>query len=641
MEQPIPPSDLFGSVGLHGRGQTDVEAERDNYQSNGGTESIHGTRFHVSPRLGMEWNSYVYHPYLLTYSLLFEPGYVWEQRTLNGQTATTDELMLDGIFKASLLESKPYSTTLSYSRAHQEVKYDLFNSAIVDSQNWGAFTGYREGPVPVNISFNQSHEDSMDFNQTAQTDQRTLNLEAKNERLKDNFTELTYQFNQFERSLQTGTAGFRNENSYQHLGLVDTEHFDRSTLQSTFRFNNRQSATESESDLNAGANYNLQHSPSLRSYYDLSFSRFAGDNTDSIQTYGVAGLQHQLYESLASGIEVHGSTVSSSTGPSSFDSQSLGTVASLDYTKRLGAWGRLSLSDSASYNFTAQQTTGTELLVPNESHTVPLNGLIRLSQPRQVDVLSVTTPNNSGLLPNLDYNINRSTDPLQLQIISSGPSHVQPGSVVLITYTILSNPSGTFATLGNQAQIRLSLWEGLFVVYSRFFLADSRASSAQFLLQDNRTFESGAEINWHGAHFTASYIDDRSTLFDSRTINLSESYSLSVSSDSTLGIDLNQQWSANRFRTENGTTESENLSFYDAMLRWQWRPVASLNWTAEAGYRRQRGFGLNENLFAARTYLTWQVGKVQLNVGYEHENQVIRFTSRDRDFAFLRARRSF
>jgi hypothetical protein len=132
--------------------RTDVEAEQDKMQSSGSTANQDTSRVYVSPRIGIAWDNYLYHPYLLTYSMLFEPGYVWQNRTSNGKTTETDELVLDGTFRANVLQIKPYATTLSYSHSHEEAKYGFFSTATVDSQSWGATSGYRDGPVPVEVS---------------------------------------------------------------------------------------------------------------------------------------------------------------------------------------------------------------------------------------------------------------------------------------------------------------------------------------------------------------------------------------------------------------------------------------------------------------------------------------------------------
>ena len=48
-----------------------------------------------------------------------------------------------------------------------------------------------------------------------------------------------------------------------------------------------------------------------------------------------------------------------------------------------------------------------------------------------------------------------------------------------------------------------------------------------------------------------------------------------------------------------------------------------------------------QDLFAVRTYVNWTLGKLEVHVGYEHEDQDLTRETRKRDFAFLRVKRNF
>ena len=113
------PEQDLGSMNLMPRLKyldTDMEFESDLYRSAG--YDLKTERWYISPTAGIEWDNYIYHPELLTYSLLFEPGYIWQRSgEPGGMAQTTDELMLDGVFKVNLLEAKPYATIVSYSRS--------------------------------------------------------------------------------------------------------------------------------------------------------------------------------------------------------------------------------------------------------------------------------------------------------------------------------------------------------------------------------------------------------------------------------------------------------------------------------------------------------------------------------------------
>ena len=619
----------------------DVEAEQEKLRSSSAPNQD-TTRLYLSPRIGIGWNNYIYHPYLLTYSMLFEPGYVWQDRTSNGKGSVTQELILDGTFRANVLQAKPYATTLSYSRSREDAKYGFFSTATVDTQSWGATTGYREGPVPVEVSFNQSHEDTTDFNQNTLTDQTLLNLRARSERDRHDSTQLDYQFSQFDRTTKGTGYSFSSDSTYNHVSLTDLEHFERSDLKSSARLNAANSKTSSSTDMNADVNYTVDHGIGLRSYYNYSFSRFTGDNSESFQNYGVAGIQDQLYESLSSSFEVHGSQLSSSAPGSTFDSQSVGSTISADYTKHLSDWGHLYLNNSTSYNFTAQQTSGSQAQIDNESHVVPVNGIVILSQPRDAALIRVTDASSNPLQPT-DYMLIQNTDPWRVQINSLGPSHIQPGDTILVTYTIQTNPSGSYSTFANQSQIRVTFWRDRVGVFARYTFSDTAANSKSLLLQNDELFEVGADFTWRGLALNANYQDEHSTFYKNRSYNLSESYSMNVLSHSTLGVDLNQQWNINSSPSVDGqpATPNQHMEFYNFMLRYEWRPLPGLTWSSQVGYQRQTGFGLDQDLFAARTYLNWMMGKLEIHLGYQHEDQELARESRNRDFVFLRMRRNF
>jgi hypothetical protein len=212
-----------------------------------------------------------------------------------------------------------------------------------------------------------------------------------------------------------------------------------------------------------------------------------------------------------------------------------------------------------------------------------------------------------------------------------------------VTYTIQANPSGSYSTLANQSQIRVTFLRDHVGVFANYNFTDSHASSKDLLLQDEKLFEVGADFNWRGLGLSANYTDDRSTFYDNRSYNLAETYSMTVSPHSTFGVDLSQQWSKNSSKAIGGApaTPEENTTFYNFMVHYDWHPLARFDWATEIGYQKQQGFGLDQDLFAARTYVNWMYGKLQIHLGYQHENQNLPLEKRERDFAFLRIRRDF
>jgi hypothetical protein len=622
--------------------KVDVEAEQNSYTFKGsGNTHLENKRLYVSPGVGFGWNNFLYHPDLFTFSLLAEPGYVWQQVDGTGYASHQETILLNGLFTGMLLREKPYATTISYSRSHDDVHYDFFNSATSDTATWGLVTGYREGPVPFVLTFLKSETDTVGYNQETLTDQLNINLHARNERKKHGVTDLDYQFSQLNYDSHYKLASFSTENSYHHFSVTDTEQFKKSTLNSMFRFYDLNSSRSASQVLNTSVDYSLEHTPHLHSFYNYSFSDYSGSGSDSIENYATVGLAHQLYESFASSVSVHGSKIDSSSFGSTQDSITYGGSGSVDYTKRLGGWGNLSLGNSVGYDITDQQVNGSELFIADESYNIPAIGpmIIRLKSPREISVASVKK--NSIDLSPAEYTVIQTTDPWQIQFFSGGPNNIQPGDAVTVSYTVVSNPSGSYSVFNDNAHISLRFWHDRAEIYASYNFTDTRADSGAFLLQNVQQFEAGARLDWRGFRGQASYIDQHSTLYDYQSLTLSEGYATPLTLHSSMGVDLSQQWNVYPAGSGTSTNQTQTATFFNYMVHYEWRPTTEISWRTEVGYQQQAGLGYDQDLFAARTYFNWLIGRLELRLGYEHDTQEYTAESRERDLVFLRMRRNF
>jgi hypothetical protein len=627
----------------------DAEGDETSISQNGSAGSTKFESLYLAPTVGVEWNYFLYHPNLLTYSLLAEPGYSWETTGSPGDLSQQQSVLLNGTLNATLLREKPYATTFFANAGRDTYNYDFYNTAVVDSHLWGVTSGYTEGPVPFTVSYQNSVQDSTGFLQSSSSENTTVNLHARNERQGGDASDLTYLYGDYAQSTSISGAGgspgsplgFADTSEYQYVTLTDTEVFRRSALNSTLLFNQVDESGSSSEDLNELENYGLQLTPNLRNTYDYSLSYYDSDGADSVENFGRVGLQHQLYQSLASSVDVHGSEVQSGSFGSSLDSTSGGTTASVDYSKILGAWGHLSMSDNGSYDFTSQDSTGSDLLVPNESHVLNQGQWVRLSQPQDIAIVSVTTDAAHGSLPlneGPDYILNRSQNPWQIQLNPLSVT-IHSGATVLVSYTVQPNPSGNYTVVDDEFQIRLDFWHNHADVYARYNLSANQASSPAFVLENINEFQAGADANWQGFRLTGNYDDRRSSFYTEHSIGLGEGYSRVLSSHATAGINLGQQWSF--YPGGGGTNSSENITHFTYTAHYDWRLSTTLDWSTEGGLDQQRGDGVYQNLIAARTYLNWRVGKLEVHLGYEYQNDDYQAQSSDRNYIFLRAKRSF
>ena len=257
--------------------------------------------------MGLNYSGFVYHPDLLQYTIAGDATVGWVQETTtssNGGSTNRSELhtMGNGGVNLILLANKPYASTLYTSQSHTYQEYDFFNRVTVDSRRFGGTFGYSEGPVPVHVAVSHLDQDTTGFNFQTSLQQTTVSLDAHNDR-QNGSTTFTYNFDDFTRNID-----FSAVKGTQHtFGLNDTENFGSGK---NIEWNNMAAYTirdfiDTPGDvITAGSHLRVEHTPELMSLYDANYLRDTAGSAVSENIDGSAGLRHQLFESLNSGLRV-------------------------------------------------------------------------------------------------------------------------------------------------------------------------------------------------------------------------------------------------------------------------------------------------------------------------------------------------
>jgi hypothetical protein len=621
----------------------DVEAEQESSSSKTSPGTLTTRRLYVAPSIGVGALGSIYHPDLLSYSLNIAPGYVYQATGLPGAMTSSSEFLQSYSVTGTILQLKPYSTTLFANAGHDILEYDFFNSVIADQRTWGANSGFREGPVPFTFSFQDSHQTINGLWQDTTYDQTTFNVHAHNDREQNATSDLTFLYGQ-SRQETGGGSPFVDSNSYSQVYATDTEYFGKNSLYSTIIYNQYSTAGSASGDLTPSFELHLEHTERLHSNYGYSFTRYDDDYSEFNQHYLHAGVQHSLYDSLTSSIDIHGNQLdSSANGGAGFSSQRGGATGSISYTKALSDWGRFTLGIASGYDVTSQTSSGSAIPVPMESHSVTsATPWFRLAQPRAAFINTVTADASHGfqtLTEGVDYFVDRTVDPWQitLNFASLNVQHLESsGSVtVLVTYDIDPNPSGTYTTVSFTLNARLDLFSGLLGFYTRLQRIQNHADTPGFVLENLHEIEGGTDFNWKGVKLNAKYLDRRSSLYVYNAKILSEGYSFKLDDENRAGVTLRQQWS--EFPLQN-----ESARYYDFLAHYEWQePAIRMTCSAEGGLQRQRGFGLNQDLLVARLRFEWLVGKLNISLRYDYQDQEFNSESRVRHFAYLKLKRTF
>ena len=401
-------------------------------------------------------------------------------------------------------------------------------------------------------------------------------------------------------------------------------------------------------NLNAMLDFDMQHTANLRSFYDYSFSRYTSEGAESINQFARAGLQHQLYESLSSTIDIHGALSDNTSPGATLDQQSAGTAGSVDYSKLLGEWGHLSIGDSASYDLTHQTSTGSQLShqqrIAHRSgdrnflsdaaarlerakrhvfqrlrhrHARAGRGarrrLRRDHHDRSVadpDLQHRPEPHEFEQLAGRAGELHRAAEPVRkllgVQRPDPGPPRFLASTApefMRVTISATTRPARPGSSLKTFPSFRPA---AMFRGKASAPMPISPTASPRFTI-----------INlWPCPK--ATRCAPRRT----------RPPALICASNGAL------------IRTP-ARTRRPDLTYYSFTAHCDWQPVSSLSWNSEVGYELQRGAGENQNLIVARSYLNWFVGKLDFRLGYEFQNQEYTSETRERNYVFLRMRRNF
>jgi hypothetical protein len=612
--------------------QVEVEGQMEKRTIKG--ESTKRNYLSIEPTLGLGVHGSVYHSNLLEFNVATQDGLSWQQVTLDPPGGTNESTGFLQRYHASgnLLREKPCATSLFADKDLTYRDFDFFNRARVDSQRYGGNTGYAAGPVPFSLSALHLQENvTSGLLRNTSLDESTLTFNAQNERAKTGQTEFTYVLDQFHRREEdiSTISGVSNT-----ADLFDTETWgadDWIKLRSMAFYHQLDDTTVGTRSLTSQENLDLEHSRDLTSNYRYSYNLRKSGPVDSDSHEAGALVRHQLYESLTSIFDVHGSTLSSSSSGTTFESTRYGVGVNESYTKRLSDEGRLNLGYDIRLDHERRETIGQILFVADESHTLTDGVFTFLSQPRVVNVSSVTDPANVPYTEGLDYILIPHGELTEIRRVIGGL--IPNGGTVLVDYTAAALPPDEFSTLSQFAQVRLELFDRLIALYGTLNLVDNYGGKS-LILQKITDKVVGVEFSRQWLRAGAEYEDFVSNLSPFQSKRLFQSFTFEPEENSTLSLDLGQSWTT--FLDVDRTRQS-----YNFIGRYRTRLWSYLFYTAEGGLRLERGRDFDQDLATGRMTIDFAYGQLTVNVGYEYQDEKFLGELRERNYFFLRAKRTF
>ena len=615
--------------------RTDVEMEEQIQRAGTPTVSVTRQRILVEPAVGTGFAGWAYHPNLLQYSCLTELGLDWQYSHVDPSETGSDTHFLQRYHLAlDFLRQKPYSLNLYADKDTIYRDYDFFNRARVDTEQFGARSGYSAGAVPFTIAYQHYHEVVDDPTRPTTLNENTISLQASNTRRSEQAsTQLNYNFDDYSRQ----DDGFSDQSGLnQTVSLFDGEAWGQEgwiRLSSLLNYNSISETVTPTDKLLIQESLRLQHTERLTSFYEYAYDMNSSGDANADTHQGRAGLTHQLYENLTSTADVHGNTSHSQSPEGSREATRYGVMLNEQYSRRLSTWGNLFLGWTGGIDQEDRKASGDQLPIIGEPHTLSDGNLTFLDQPNVV-FSSVRVTDKTGTivyLLGLDYSLIPHGAITEIRRVTGG--RIPNGSIVLVDYSSQLDPSARFTTFNNSLSFRLDFYQGLFAIYGRWTTLDySGPQILNLRWIDDKVI--GADSTWKWFRTGAEYevMDSNLTPYD--RLRLLQSGTFQISDSTTFGLDFDQSWTVFR-----DTDTHENS--YGFIAHYQHRFTSSLAWNIEGGVRIDRGPTFDRDAGTLRTELDWAVGKLQVKVGYEYGNETHPTDMMQRHYGYLRMRRTF
>lgn len=608
---------------------TGVEVDTSTEKINvGGTSSTYDHLF-VTPTVGLRTSGSIYHPDLLSFDANSEWGWGWDKMRVSsgGSTSSVNESgdLLRYMVQGTLLEAKPYNATFFANQDHTFRDYGSFDTFQVDSSRYGGHFGWDALTFNLNVDAGYRDEQDTGFNDSSEVKETYFNFTGI-QRRQFGLTTLTYRLDNFDNTVNGGS---QISTINQSLGLSDSE-----TFGSRRQFSAATAADYSQSEysgqrtetVSGNENINANLRPNLDSFLLVNGSHTELSPVESDSAQGTAGLRHQLYESLVSRFDVHGSFQNASSPSGDTSSDLYGVGLSENYSKRIQSWGRLSIGAGGVGDHEDDSSTGGVLSIFNEPHQIYLPTSasyhpVYLSEP-DVNAASIqVSVGGQPLTVGIDYLVVPSGQLTEIRLVDppsatvapllQGPGHDNLN--VTVTYQSTAPQNASFDSLNATAQIRLDLF-GKFGIYGRMNWMDNNAPP-EALTQTLTDLVGGVDYNWRWFRDGAEYEDYDSNFSQYQAWRFYQDFNFQPGVVSTLSVNLSQSFYQ--------YPDDRNQDQYLMLTRYNVRLLNSLSWFVEGGGSWQDALGTQEWQSSARTGLTWSRGKLSVRSGYEFNDQNI------------------
>lgn len=613
-----------------------------------GVNSVYDTLF-ITPTVGLKGAGSIYHPNLLAFDFDGDLGWGWNQMTTTSpgfrQSINESDYLNRYLVQVNLLQEKPYNASFFAAQDHTYRDYGSFDTFTVDSTRYGGRISWDEANLNLSTDFGYRDETDTGLIDASEVTETYVNFLGLDKRAFGQTT-LTARYDQFDNILNYGNALTSRTES---VGLADAEafgHHQQITAATSASVSHAEYGGQQTDTINGGENINVNHTPNLDSFLIFDFTQNYLHPATESDLHGSAGVRHQLYESLTSTADVHGSYQESSdtTGSSTTDLYGVGLAE--NYRKRLDSWGRLSLSASLVVDHQDDSSSGTTFTSIDESHQLYLSTSaqyrpVYLSRPNVIGGSIQVTANGQLLADGSDYEVFTAGQLTEIRLVVPPSSHLQAllgandNLTVLVSYQSESLNNAAYESLTSSEEIRLDLSGGL-GLYGRLNWLDNNAPPA-VLTQTLTDLIGGMDYNWRWLRTGAEYEDYDSNFTRYEALRFYQNLNFGLSPRSSLSLNFNE--------TFYHYPATGDQTIYQFIARYSVQLWSSLSCYVQGGCAWQDVYGADQVNGSAQAGFNWTRGKLSVRAGYEYNTQSTTSGSFTQDFeknrVFAYLKRSF
>ena len=612
----------------------DFEGLQETVKANGVT-STHDNLLLV-PLVGLRLQGSAYHPNLMTFDLSGQGGVGWAHDSITSpgfsQVRNETQNLFTYLATVNFLSSKPYNGTFFASQDHTYNNYDFFNTVTADSTRYGGHVGWSTTSFNLNTDAGYRNLLSSGMNGTSEVSETYLNFNGQNQR-EHGSAILTYNYDNLANQLNYGPV---QSSVSQSVGVSDSETFgsrNQITASTGASYGWADYADRHARTLNLNENITVRHRPNLESFMTLNYQHNQLEPATSDMFQGLAGIRHQLYDSLTSTLDLHGNKGSFAAENTSAQNDRYGVGLAEGYSKGLCSWAHLNLGGTAILDHQDHNSSGTGLLtIINESHVLKDISVVFLNNPRVFPATIIVT--GPGGIPTYvngtDYRIISHGEMTEIQRIPTSIDLLD-GSTILVSYSSDSSYTSSFDSINGSVSVRIDLFS-LVGVYGRYNAVDNNAPP-EALAQTLSDWVGGVDVTWRWLRAGAEYEDYDSNFSQYRGTRIFQSLSFQLSDSSNLSFNFNQVFYKYPYGPDQ--TQYQCIGVFNTQIS-SW-----LNGNLETGYYRQDAMGTSQDLAAACAGLIFTHGKLTLKLGYQYNYQMIQMgqQERNRNFGYVQLKR--